>query len=275
MWGLFEPVHALPYFLPEQSAALSSIGLDSFYSGYFAARSAPLGAVGPAAVTAVFYNFSPRMVEQHIPAAWRVAAPDKVLNARLEGAVGALRTLGPVARDEPRIAAAADLAWTALDAAEVGGRALGAANIALARPAEPLAALWQAATALRELRGDCHVAALLAAGVTGLESLVLRVGSDLPEAPYQSSREWTDEEWSGAIAGLAGRGLADDSGRTTARGQQILDEVEKITDRLSAQPWTAIGDEATRNLADLMRPLARAIIAVWPEKMAIGLPDPG
>lgn len=272
LWGLFEPVHALPYFLPQLSEALSAIGLESFVSGYFAARSAPLGPVGPAVVTAVFYNYAPRMVEQQIPQVWHIATPEKVLDARLEGAVSALQTLGDAAHDEPGLAEAADIAWAALEAAEVGGRPLGAANIALPRPGGPLAALWQAATALRELRGDCHIAALLAAGLTGMESLALRVGSDLPDAPYQASRAWTDEEWSSGIARLAGRGLVDGGGRITDRGQLALGEIEEVTDRLAAQPWTAIGDKATQRFADLVGPLARAAVAAWPKEYPIGLP---
>lgn len=272
LWGLFEPVHALPYFLPALTEALAKIGLDSFVSGYFAARGAPLGSVGPAVVTAVFYNYAPRMVEREVPQVWRTATPEKVLNARLQGAVTALQTLREPAYDEPRLAEAANVAWAALDTAERGGRALGAANVALPRPAEPLADLWLAATALRELRGDCHVAALMAAGVTGMESLVLRVGSDLPDAPYRESRAWTEGEWSAGIARLAARGFVDDRGQITERGRDLLADVEETTDQLAVQPWTAIGSEATQRFADLIRPLARAAVTAWPEQYPIGLP---
>jgi len=50
--------------------------------GYFASRSAPMGAVGPQVVTATFYNFNPELVARHIPRAWSLATPAAVLAAR-------------------------------------------------------------------------------------------------------------------------------------------------------------------------------------------------
>ncbi|WP_427919221.1 SCO6745 family protein [Streptomyces sp. cg40] len=271
LWTLFESVHALPYFSPEMARALEKIGLQDFHSGYLAARAAPLGPVGPATVTALFYNFSPRSVEAGIPSVWRLTSPEAALAARVDGAVAALQALGDVAHDRKRIAEAADVAWAAVRAADTGGRALGAANAALDRPREPLAALWLAATALRELRGDCHVVALVMVGLSGLESLLMRVGSDLPNAPYQTSRAWTDQEWSDAREQLAGRGLVDATGSVTDAGRSLLREAEAITDRLAAQPWAAVGTAATVRFAERIGPLARAAVDAWPPEVSIGL----
>ena len=58
--------------------------------GYFAGRAAPLGAVGPDVVEAVFYNFSPSRVARALPDAWTFAPPSVALNARLVGSVAAL-----------------------------------------------------------------------------------------------------------------------------------------------------------------------------------------
>lgn len=272
LWTLFEPVHALPYFSPEMHCALEAVGLQDFSSGYFAARSAPLGPVGPAVVTAAFYNYAPRIVEREIPSVWQVASPDDVLRARRDGAVAALRALGDVALDTTRISEAADVAWSALGAAETGGFILGAANANLARPQEPLAALWLATTALRELRGDCHTVTLLTAGLTGMESLVMRVSSDLPDAPYQASRGWTDDEWSAGCKRLIGLGLLAEDGKVTDCGLELLAEIEAETNRLAAQPWTVIGAEGTARFAESILPLARAATEAWPAEYPIGLP---
>src|SRR3954470_19466328 len=95
MWQLLEPYHATVYFAPEVREAMVAVGLKGFWMGYFAGRSAPLGAVGPEVVTALFFGFHPEMVARALPDAWERAAPEKVLDAR-RAAVGAAleRVLG-------------------------------------------------------------------------------------------------------------------------------------------------------------------------------------
>jgi Helix-turn-helix family len=83
----------------------------------------------------------------------------------LAGAAGALRRL--LGGLDAEVVAAADLLGRAVGELDCAGRVLGAANAALPVPDDPLARLWQAATVLREHRGDGHAAALVAAGVDG------------------------------------------------------------------------------------------------------------
>ena len=69
---------------------------------------------------------------------------------------------------------AADLLWLAIGELDFSGRVLAAANAALPVPDgsslnSGLARLWQAATLLRERRGDGHFAALAAADIDGAE----------------------------------------------------------------------------------------------------------
>ena len=141
----------------------------------------------------------------------------------------------------------------------------------LASPAQVLAALWHGATVLRELRGDGHVAALLTAGLTGLDALLLRAGSDLPRELLQPARGWTDEEWSAGVAGLRGRGLLDDDGRTTDAGRSVLDDVETVTDHLAAQPWQAAGSGVASRFAELVEPLSAAVARRLPEVSPVGV----
>ena len=181
MWTLFEPLHAVTYFAPEGRAAFEAAGLRGFWRGYFASRSAPLG-LAPAAVTIALYaNFAPRMVERAIPSVWELAAPEQALAARLEGSVAALSRL----LDGQDVDEAASILQSVAAGAPTSGRALGAANAALPWPDEPLAVLWQAATVLRELRGDGHVLAQLAVGLDGLSTMVLRSGHDLDREALQ------------------------------------------------------------------------------------------
>ena len=65
-------------------------GLRGFWSGYFAARAAPLGRVGPGPVAAAFYNFHPGMVARAVPGCWDVVAPETLCRVRAIAAADAL-----------------------------------------------------------------------------------------------------------------------------------------------------------------------------------------
>ena len=190
LFDRLEPVHAVTYFAPEARAALDDLGYRGFWSGYFAARSAPLGQVSPEVVTAVFYNFAAHRVAKALPAAWQIAPPATVLQARLRAAVAALRRYGLAAGVE----SAADLLGTAARNAPVDGRPLFAANLALPWPEDPLARLWHASTLLREHRGDGHIAVLNVFGISGRESNVLHAAAGrVPAEMIMRSRDYDDD----------------------------------------------------------------------------------
>jgi hypothetical protein len=268
LWTLFEPLHAVTYFAPEGRAAFEAAGLRGFWRGYFASRSAPLG-TAPAAVTIALYsNFAPRMVERAIPSVWELASPAQALAARLEGSVAALSRLV----DGQDVDDAAIVLQAVAVGAPTAGRALGAANAALPWPDEPLAVLWQAATVLRELRGDGHVLAQLAVGLDGLSAMVLRSGHDLDRQALQPNRGWTDEEWAASAATLTDRGLLGPDGRTTAAGLDALDRAETLTDELALEPWTLAGPGAADRFTELATRLAAAARTALPPVNPIGLP---
>ncbi|HEX6498857.1 MAG TPA: hypothetical protein VF054_07465 [Micromonosporaceae bacterium] len=271
MWALFESVHAVTYFAPEARASYEAAGLHGYWRGYFAGRVAPLGQVPAQTVTALFFSFAPAMVARAIPSIWSLVTPDEALRARSTGAVEALgRLLAPV--DAGTVAEAADLIVTAAAHADLSGRALGAANAAVPVPDEPLARLWQATTTLRELRGDGHVAALVAAGLSGAEAVALRCALDGDPQTVQPYRGWTDEQWGAALAALGERGLVDEAGAATVEGRALYERVEQATDRAASAPWRGLGSDATRRLAELLAPLARAARAVVPQPNPIKLP---
>src|SRR5918999_2127776 len=90
LWRILDAVHAVVYFAPDAKAAYGALGLRGYWMGYFASRSAALGAPSPRLVTALFYGFAPRMVERALPDAWKFADPARVLDTRLELARSAL-----------------------------------------------------------------------------------------------------------------------------------------------------------------------------------------
>ncbi|HTZ07632.1 MAG TPA: hypothetical protein VMB72_01090 [Acidimicrobiales bacterium] len=277
MWRLFEPVHAVVYFADEAAAAFAAAGLRGFWMGYFAGRAAPMGAVGPAVVHATFFTFHPARVARALPDAWAFAPPERVLEARLAGAGAALaRVLAGADRAE--LARAAELGRGALEGLATEGRPLGAANAALPWPSDPVAALWQAATVLREHRGDGHLAALVAAGLDGRGALVSMAATGaVPRAMLQAARGWDDGEWDEAAAVLEARGWIHPDGTATAAGAAARDEIEAVTDRLAAAPWERLGPSGTAELRALLAPWARAVAGagVVPVPNPIGLPPPG
>jgi hypothetical protein len=256
----FEPVHAVTYFAPEASAALDGLGYRGFWMGYFAARSAPLGMAPPQLVTAVFYNFAPARVARALPAAWRIAGPEAALRVRQESAVAALRRYGLDMDENVRVAA--ELAAKAAREAPLDGRTLFAANLALPWPDDPLAALWHAATLLREQRGDAHVAVLTAAGVSGRESNVLHTAARRVPRDYMvRARDYDEAEWAHVEQGLAARGLLNDDGSLTAAGQELKDRVESRTDTLALSALDALSDDEVERLFRALTPITRAVVA--------------
>ncbi len=256
----FEPVHGVTYFAPEARAALDGLGYRGYWMGYFAARSAPLGMVPPEVVTAIFYNFAPERVAKALPAAWQIAGPEAALQARQDSAVAALRRYG-LTVDES-VTTAAELAARAVQQAPLDGRPLFAANRALPWPDDPLAALWQAATLLREHRGDAHIAVLSAAGVSGRECNVLQAAAGLIPRDYIArTRDYDDATWRHHEEQLAERGLLNDDGTLTEAGRELKDAIESTTDALALSALDALSDDEVEALFQALTPITRAVVA--------------
>lgn len=277
-WRRLEPVHAVVYFAPEVKDTLGAAGLRGFWMGYFAARAAPMGAVGPAVVEATFFGFHPGMVRRALPDAWGFADPMTVDRARTAGVHMALRRiLGPLA-DGPDVAAAADLAAQAVAGCTFGGRPLAAAWAAQPAPDEPLLALWHALSVLREHRGDGHVIANVASGIDGLEAHVVQAAAGgAPRDWLQRARGWSDVEWDAAADRLTRRGWLDGDTLTDA-GAKARAQVEALTDALAAEPWTHLGADATEDLLAHLAPLAAAVAesgeVPFPNPIGVPRPDP-
>ncbi|MFE6062350.1 hypothetical protein [Streptomyces sp. NPDC056431] len=265
MWHLLEPLHALLYYAPEAFDEAAALGFDTAerWPSYFAWRSAPLGAPGPARVASAFYSFSPAMVARYVPEAGEgsaetsaddpAAVPAAVLAARLRAVDRTYRAvLGEDTVKSPELAEAAALARRAAEAAGTAGRTLAAANAALPWPEAPHLVLWQAATILREHRGDGHLAALLVAGLDPVEALVSFAAIGAAPEPVFESRGWSTAEWAAARERLTARGILDADGAVTDEGRALRAEVEQRTDELAAAPWTALGPEDTARLAELL-----------------------
>jgi hypothetical protein len=262
-WRVTEPLHALIYFVPEAPERYAKLGVDP-QAGYFASRGAVFGAVGPGPVIASFSVFNPGLVRRFLPAVWATATPAGMLAARMEAADAALRRgLGDVVHT-PEMAEAAGLARRAAESAGAWpqGRPLYAATAELPWPDEPHLQLFHAQTLLREFRGDGHVAALLHAGVTGLEAMILQVAAGQADDRFlRVTRGWSRGEWAAAVDGLRTRGLIEgDDPALTAAGRELLDGVEAATDRLTEPAYRVLGEEGRVRLAELTRPMSRTVV---------------
>lgn len=262
-WRAAEALHGLIYFAPEAHQRYADLGIGQ-RAGYFASRAAAMGPVGPAPVVASFFNFNPVLVTRALPEVWETVTPAAVLAARLEAAGEALtRALGDAVH-APEMREAAVLARRAAEsvAGHPEGRPLFAAHAALPWPDQPHLVLWHAQTVLREFRGDGHVAALLLAGLTGLEALVLHAASgEVPVHFLQRSRGWSDEQWAETVGRLRGRGLIEgDEPVLSDSGRAQRAWIEAATDRLATPAYTVLGADGCDRLAELTRPMSRAVV---------------
>jgi len=265
-WKTLEPVHAMIYFAPEAQEEYTALGFDlkaNRAAGYFPARAAALGAVGPSVVQATFFNFSALAVAFGMDRAWETASPEQLVQARRRGADRALRRLCGPLLDGPEVVEAVALARTATEGCTPEGRALYAAHAALAWPDVPHLQLFHAVTLLREFRGDGHIAALVVEGITGLEAAVLHVaqGDAWTREPLRKTRGYSPEEWDGAVERLRARGWLDVDAGFTDEGRAVRQRVEDRTDELALPAWERLGEDGCSRLRELVRPLSTAIVA--------------
>jgi hypothetical protein len=219
-WRAVEALHSVVYFADGAVEEYSALGLRGFWRGYFASRAAAMGRPSAELVTATFFGFAPAFVARAVPEVWEVADPIRVLEARRRVARGAwTSSLGeehPIGQEPDRLVELAR-------AADLAGKPLAAAHAALEIPARPHERLWYAATVLRELHGDCHVAVLVADGLDGAEANVLA------QATQRKHRGWSEEQWEAAVARLQSRGWVSRDRVATTEGRRARQEIEQRT----------------------------------------------
>ena len=253
-----ESFHAVCYFAPEVIQPYRDAGLHP-WNAYFAQRSAPLGAVSAATVTATFYNFNPRLVERSIPSVWEHIPPARATELRIEGTVTAIRRLVPDLPDAATMTELGDVIRTCNAGLEYAGRPLAAAHAAIDPQGDPLASLWWAVTVLREFRGDGHVAVLVTEDVGPIEALITSSGyGDGSVEFYQKNRAWSLEEWESAVERCRSRGWIDGNGALTDPGRALRDRIEDSTDRAMTAVVDGLGEDLDR-VVEAIKPISRAI----------------
>lgn len=253
--------HRFILFVPEAAEAAENLGVLERGPAYFAFRSAALGAVPWQVTLATFYNFSPRAVRA-MAGVWDHGSPAQWQEARFDAAGRAMRRVGVSLTDDER-AQARSLIDPVVAGADYAGKPLAAANSSVALPADPLVALWQQVTVLREWRGDAHVQVLIEAGVGPCECNILQAATGrFPAAVVaRATRLWSDDEWAAAATGLTVRGWLGDNGAATTAGMAAREQIETATDERCTALWADTDQAHARRLVSLLAPVNDAFAA--------------
>jgi len=256
-------VHRFIYLVPEAADEAAAFGVTArgpAGPAYFAFRSAALGAVPWQVVLATFYNWSPRAV-QPMTGVWDAAPPAQWQAARFVVAGRAMQRVG-VRLTADDIAEARSLIDPVVAGADYAGKPLAAANASVALPSDPLVALWQQITVLREWRGDAHIVVLAGSRLGPCDCNVMHTATGrFPTKLARTTRQWDYEEWAAATARLVTRGWLDADGTVTDDGSAARERIEVETDEHCAALWAPIGDAGARRLAALITPIDDAFIA--------------
>jgi hypothetical protein len=146
--------------------------------------------------------------------------------------------------------------------ADLAGKALAAANASVVLPSEPLVALWQQLTVLREWRGDAHLIVLADHHLDPCECNVIHTATGrMPTSIVRATRQWNDEEWAAATERLVARGWLHADGTATDAGTAAREQIEIDTDEHCAALWTELGEAGARRLASLIAPIDEAFTA--------------
>ncbi len=218
--------------------ALAEVGLE-FLPGLVWGRAAALGEPPAAVVLAAFGTWEPNLLTALHEAGRKACGRDVLLAARQSATIESLTAvLGTAGAD---VAPVADALRRAVDAVDGTGRPLFSGIRALGWPEEPLGVVWRACEALRERRGDGHLAAYTVAGLSSLEMhTLLELWLGTPLGSHSGIYGWSADDVSASVARLESKGLVSD-GRLTPLGIEVREGIEARTDALEEPVVVALG----------------------------------
>lgn len=261
------------------------LGLD-FFMTYVWGRACVLGEPTGAVVASAFGSFHPAVIAGVYDAArglvHRTTMVDLVWSATGESLRATLADEAGAddgCADVDVVGQLADRLLATVAELDAVGLPLFAAVQALERPADPYAALWQACLALREHRGDIHLAAYGSAGLDAVEmNLLTECWLGYPLGEYSATRAWPEDRTAQAVASLEARGWFAD-GSITEAGRAARAGIEARTDERAQAAVDAIGstpgeggfDELVETLAAWSdRCVAAGVFPADPRKRAAG-----
>lgn len=254
----FEPIGMHQVWAESVHTDLARTGLD-FFSTYAWGRAAVLGDVEPQVAASAFAVFEPSAIVGAVAAGQAAITRADLLETLDRTTIPALTAaLGAEARSD-ELAATAHLLATVVHAADGTGRPLFSGVRALEMPDDPVGRLWRSCHALREHRGDSHVAAFVAAGFDPVRMNILtELWLGYPLGAYSGSRRWPRHVTDAALDALRHDGLLDGD-RLTHDGHAVRSAIEEATDRAQAGVVAALGPHLDAVAERLDRWSARCI----------------
>lgn len=269
----FEPLSMHAVWSPLVHERMAARGLD-FFGTYALGRACVLGEPSGAVVASAFAAFEPSMIGDVYEQALAAVPRDDAYRVTFDSTAESLRTV-LAGSDVETIASVGGQLAGVVDGLGSAGRPLFSGVQALDWPTDPYGQLWQACLALREHRGDAHVAAYTAEGFDPVCMNILTelwLGYSLGE--YSGSRAWSDEATAAAITSLQADGLLDDANNITASGVEVRELIETCTDAMERSVVDALGAELDPISAQLTEWSSRCIEASTfppdPRKRAAG-----
>ena len=243
---------------PGAVARFEAIGLPGPL-GYIAARAAPLGPAGAAAVIASFGSISPIGIRIALDLVEENTTFDDVWAARDAAVVDGLARFAPAIL-EP-LAEIGPLMWPVVEQLPIVGRVFFGAHLRMPRPTDPVLSGWHAVNCVREWRGDTHWALVVAAGLSGVEASILHNAWLGYERDWlATSRGSSSEDIAAAWSSLGSRGLVED-GEFTPAGIELRQWIEDETDRLTTLPWELAGERTALWFAEAFEPPCELLLA--------------
>jgi hypothetical protein len=245
-----EPLGAHGFWSPLLNERLAARGLN-FLTGYVWGRAAPMGEPVAPLVAAAFAAFEPGLIGSLYDEARRILPRAELLALLDDTLIDSLRAILGDRTSDGEVAEVVGPLRRAVEVADGTGRPLFSGVRALGWPADPFGQLWRACTALREHRGDSHIAAYVAAGFSPVEMNILtELWVGWPLGAYSSTRAWPSERTDAALARLRAAGWLDGDALSDA-GRRARQEVENRTDALEQPLVEAIGPDLDRVLERL------------------------
>ena len=232
-----EPIATHGWWARQPAERLNALGLG-FFEAYVWGRAAALGTPAASVVVSTFGVFEPAFISAVYTHAISVAGRDEVLAARADGASASLAELVSAGEAD----AVAEPLLEVIAQLDGMGRPLFGALRELPLPTTAQGRLWRASELVREHRGDGHLAACVAAGLSAPEANVLTelwLGYSLGE--YSSTRGLGGDSLALAVASLERRGWVLDSALTAA-GREARIALEDATDESQRQLIDGLGE---------------------------------
>jgi hypothetical protein len=226
--------------------ALAELGLN-FLTGYVWGRAAALGEPPAEVVSAAFGFFEPNLVSALYEEGRQACGRAALLAARAEATLASLAEV----LEGADVTDAAVALRRAVETADGTGRVLFSAVRSLGWPDDPIGQLWRACEALREHRGDSHLAACVSAGLDPVEMNILsELWLGMPLGSHTAMWGWPQDAIAGGASRLANRDLVWD-GQLTAAGRRLREGLEERTDAQERPVVDALGDDFERVVESL------------------------